>query len=182
MSRYFVDDPPAPIYEFEPGSQGDREPNVILIRARMDEKTRAAVANELAQTSGEGKQLAITALPGNNTLALLIHNILGWRGPDFDGVPCDRKHIELLDRTEPLIEQVINAIGERNAPKSSPIPNSPAGSGSSSGGKPDSRLPAPAPSLSQQLATGIGISPLRSALDGRLGKSENSTPTTSKNS
>lgn len=171
MSRYFVDDPPVPIYEFAPGSQGDAEPNVILIRARMDEKTRAAVANELAPTSGEGKQMTIKALPGNNTLALLTHNILGWRGPDFDGVPCDAAHIANLDRTEPLIEQVINEIGERNKPKASPIPNSRAGSGSLSDGSRASRPPAPAPSISQQLATGIGMSPLRSALDGHLNKS-----------
>ena len=107
--------------------------NTIYIKTKMDAQTTAAVQDSFAGIRGRGAEaedgmMAGVRGMGSYRLALLEHNIVGWEGPDFmdergKPIPCTRGNIRRLDMTEPLIELVAEAIGERNAPKESPDPN-----------------------------------------------------------
>lgn len=176
MSRYFVNDAPVPIPEWDDddGVISDRAPNVIYIRARMDVATKGRVTSEMFTL---GKDSQLEARLGENTTALLVHNIVRWSGPDFDGVPCTPENIRKLDPTEPHLDKVLDAIAERNkspkAPKASATPAT-----STSAGATDLSTPPSPESISLQLASGPRKSPLLNATIGRLDKSENSTPIT----
>jgi hypothetical protein len=170
MSRYFVNDPPVPIYEFDSSEViSDTPPNIIFIKSRMDVETRGKVKNELIGLAKDGTTPEIKV--GANETALLIHNIVKWAGPDFDGVPCDAVHIRTLDPNEPHIEKVLAAINTRNLKKAAPNPKAPTEPGFATNGLHDGSL-ASAPGISLQLATGISRSPLLRALDGHQGRSD----------
>jgi hypothetical protein len=177
MSKRFhvAPDERVDIYEFEPDEIiSDAAPNVITIRARMSVEIAGRVSNELARV-GQDNKTEINL--GAHTGALLLHNILGWSGPDFDDLPCTPANIASLPQpsSDPFIEKVVNAIGERNKKRTSPNGRSPAtGSTSANAGAPDSiaRPASDRPSLSLQLATGSSASPLRSAIIGRQNRSD----------
>lgn len=122
MTRRFHVDPSEriDIYEFEPEEiLSDTPPNVITIRARMDIATAGKVQSEMAKLGADNKpELYI----GEHVGALLLHNILGWHGPDFDDLPCTPANIRALPSadSDPFIEKVANAIGERNKKRASP--------------------------------------------------------------
>lgn len=184
MSRYFVNDEPVPILEFD-GEQLDADgravqPNVIWIKAKMDVETRGKVSSELV-TAGADNTPEMRL--GMNQTALLIHNIVRWTGPDLGRVPCIPANIRKLDPTEPHIEKVLSAIGERNKPRPSPDPKSAAGANTSTNGTAHGSAPAlraiDLASHRGRSATSTPRSPLQSALDGHLSKSDDSTPTTS---
>jgi len=102
--------------------------NTIYIKAKMDAGTRAQVENEISAIGqGSAKDAEIKNL-GSYSLALLIHNIVGWEGPAFideQGKPilCNKFSIMRLDLDEPLVELVREEIGTRNKPKEAPDPN-----------------------------------------------------------
>jgi len=178
MSRFFVPAPPVPIYEFDQNEVvSDKPPNVVWIRARMDAATRGKVSGELVKLGESGQ--GIEGHLGDGEVALLIHNIVRWEGPDFVDemgrpVPCTAEQIRKLDTRDPFIAEVLSQIGERNRPRTSPNPKSATASGSTSAGDPDS-MPSQVSeneSLSLQLATGRSRSTLRSAMDGRLNRSD----------
>lgn len=139
MARYFVDDPPVAVREFDPQTVVSEEgkaplrPNVIWIRPRMDIATRGKVQNELF---GIDNKESIEIRVGDNATALLIHNIVRWEGPDLDGVPCTRENICKLDPNEPHIKLVTEEIARRNRqPKSAdPLDGSATTNGASSAG------------------------------------------------
>lgn len=167
MSRYFCDDPPVPIAEFDPATTiSDVPPNIIVIRARMDVGTRGKVQSELL-TLGDGNQLE--ARLGENITALLIHNIVGWSGPDFDTVPCDAAHIRMLDANEPHVARVIAEITTRNTAREAPGKNPAASADSMSAGEPGlSASPAPSvlrgrPSRPSASGMSMSVSPSDSA-------------------
>jgi hypothetical protein len=181
MSKRFHVDPNETVDIFEDGPDG----NVITIRARMTVEIAGRVRSELAKRNAEHHT---EGQSGEASIALLLHNILAWRGPDFGALPCTPENICALPPVEldPFIERVVNAIGERNAKRTSPNERSPAtGSTSASAGAVDLSSSAdgapiasdPRP-ISLQLATGTPKSALRSALDGYQKRSEDSTPTT----
>lgn len=181
MGRYFVTDPPVPV----PDPKGSN--NIIWIKARMDVETRGKVRSELAEMGTDGKTPIIHA--GAAQLALLLHNIVRWEGPDLGLMSCTPAAIRMLDPADPHIEAVLNEIGARNTPKESPNPKSAGASTLESAGIAGSKPPAtpsvpgdPSPGVSHQLATTTATSPLRSALAGRLNKSGDSIPITSRNS
>src|SRR5262245_61008598 len=119
MSRYFVTDPPVAVAEFDPSAViSDTPPNVIYITATMDVANDAKVKHELAKMTDDNKTVELH--PGEYQLALLIHNIVRWEGPDLSSVPCDAAHIRMLDPTEPHIVLVLDEIARRNARKTSP--------------------------------------------------------------
>jgi hypothetical protein len=170
MSRYFVNDPPVPIPEFDAGAViSDTPPNVIYIRSRMDIETRGKVSSELVKIGGDNKTMEMQL--GQNQTALLIHNIVRWEGPDFDGVPCDAAHIRTLDPNEPHIEKVLREIDARNLKKVAPNPKPPIANGFATNGSHDVSHPNEA-GISLQLATGISRSPLLRALDGHQNRSD----------
>lgn len=180
MSRYFVNDPPVPVAEFDTSEViSDTPPNVIYIRSRMDIETRGKVSSELVKVGSDNKTMEMQL--GQNQTALLIHNIVKWAGPDFDGVPCDAAHIRTLDPTEPHIEKVLEEIDRRNLKKVAPNPKSSTESGFVTNGSHDGS-PVNAGGRSLQLATTIPPSVSRSGLTGHLRRSDSSIPITSTNS
>jgi hypothetical protein len=173
MSRYFVTDPPVAVPEFDTSEVvSECAPNIIWIRARMDVATSGKVANELVKVGGDN---APEYHLGAQQVALLIHNIMQWEGPDFDGVPCTPERIRTLDPNEPHIVKVLEEIAERNKPRASPNAKSAGANTSTTNGAPGSIARPPIPTnhenVSLQLATTIPRSPLQNALDGRLSKS-----------
>lgn len=172
MSKRFHVDPSerVDIHEFDPDEIiSDAPPNVIVIRARMSVEIAGRVTSELAGIDGENKpELRLGAQIG----ALLLHNILSWRGPDFDDLPCTPANIRSLPTGDPFIEKVINAIGERNKPTVSPNERSPATTSISASAGASGSTPIDAGDLNLRLANGILSSPLRSAITGRLRPSD----------
>ena len=102
--------------------------NTIYIRAKMTASVRARVEDEIAAKGlGDRRDMEMRGL-GSYSLALLVHNIVAWEGSDFvdergKPIPCTRANIERLDLDEPLVVEVREEIGRRNAPKESPDPN-----------------------------------------------------------
>lgn len=182
MSRYFVTDPPVAVPEFDPSEVlSETPPNVIYIRAKMDVATDAKVKSELVTMAPDNKTVEMRL--GENAVALLVHNIVRWEGPDLGGVPCTPEQIRKLDPTEPHIALVLDEIGRRNARPAGPSPKSQGVSTSASAGATDYQHPArpgsdDRASLSLQLATTTPRSPLRSVITGRQNRSDDSTPTT----
>lgn len=183
MSKRFHVDPSekTDIYEFDPNEViSETLPNVITIRARMTVEIAGRVSSEMAKLGNDNKTELYL---GAHTGALLLHNILGWRGPDFDDLPCTPENIRSLPSAEsdPFIQKVVNEIGERNKKRTSPNGRSPAtGSTSASAGAADWNPNAsdarpssdPPQSLSLQLATSTSRSPLQSAILGRQNRSD----------
>jgi hypothetical protein len=104
--------------------------NTVYIRARMSVAVQARVQDELAVREGS-PEAGLSGI-GSYTLALLVHNIVGWEGPDFvdaagKPVPCTRANIERLDPDTELLQMVRDEIGARNArrtvPESEALPN-----------------------------------------------------------
>src|SRR4051812_25516313 len=120
MSRFHIDpNERVDVVEFDPDELASAVPNVITIRARMSVDIAGRVSSELARMGADNK--AEIRL-GEHTTALLLHNILGWHGPDFDELPCTPENIRALPaaNSDPFIEKVVNAIGERNKRRESP--------------------------------------------------------------
>ena len=108
--------------------------HTVYIRSKMSAGVRAAVQDEMrARGFGAQEDVQVSGM-GSYRLALLIHNVVAWEGPEFAGVPCKRANIERLDLDEPIWDLVADEIGKRNAPKESPDPNSPMSSGSTTDG------------------------------------------------
>jgi len=97
--------------------------NTVHIKAKMDARTHALVKGAFsARLGGESGKIDLGNL-GGYELALLEHNIVRWEGPDFEGVPVTPVHIGRLDLDEPLIQEVLERIGELNPRQESPDPN-----------------------------------------------------------
>lgn len=136
MSRYFVSSTPVAVFEFDVTNVfSEQAPNIIWIKSKMDLQTQAAVQSELLKLGADNK--SIEAHLGGNVMALLIHNIVRWEGPDFDGVPCTPATIRTLDPQLPILELVIEEITRRNARTPSPNPKSAGASTSASAGAVD---------------------------------------------
>lgn len=137
MSKYFVTSDPVAVYEFDPATtESDQPPNVIWIRPRMSVEVKGRVTSDLVALGADQKTLEFRA--GANELALLVHNIVRWSGPDLDGVPCDADHIRQLDPTEPHIARVLEEIARRNTTQASGNPKSVGANGLPSVGAPGS--------------------------------------------
>jgi hypothetical protein len=105
--------------------------NVIFIKRRMDFGTKCRVEDTLTQMAlVNGRTGDIRFTVGAQRLALAVHNIVGWDGPDFvdpttkRAVPCTPEAIERLDPTYPLLVQAQLRITELNADREVPDPKS----------------------------------------------------------
>lgn len=116
----------------------DSDPeNIIYIRPKMNvgvtSKVQSAMVSISAQASVTGKMPDSTSLKfdiGAYNLALLIHNIVWWAGPDFNPIPCNAENIERLDPDDPLVDKVLQEINHRNNKElGKPSPNSSNGNG-----------------------------------------------------
>ena len=89
--------------------------NTICIRPKMDFSTKNAAMDALAAISQDGGGKAAVAMHlGAYQSALMVHNIVSWRGPAFVGFACTPENIAKLDPDEPLVVQVLEEIGRRN--------------------------------------------------------------------
>lgn len=172
MSKRFHVDPNerVDVYEFEPtGEQGATPPNVITIRARMNVEIAGRVKDEMDMRKIDP---AVQGMTGSVGVALLLHNILAWSGPDFDDLPCTPENIAALPppQLDPFIEKVVNVIGERNAKRESPNGRSPIAPGFATNGSPGVS-PASAVAISHPSEISILKSPLLRALDGHQNRS-----------
>ena len=136
MSRFHVNpDEKVEISEFDPLEViSNTPPNVITIRARMTVEIAGRVSSEMMKLGADNKpELYVGAHVG----ALLLHNILTWRGPDFDDLPCTPANIRALPSSEsdPFIAKVADAIAERNKKQVSPNQRSPINNTSESAGE-----------------------------------------------
>ena len=182
MSRFFVTDAPVAIREFdETEVVSDKPPNVVWIRARMDVATRGKVSGDLLKLGENGQGLE--GHLGNNNLALLLHNIIRWEGPDFVDemgrpIPCSPENIKKLDTNDPFIERILDEIGERNQKRASPNPKSSTANGFTNATAADLTASQASDGESQSLQLVNGKSRSTSLADsiGRHSKSENSTP------
>lgn len=176
MSKYFVDDEPVPIYEFDPESMiSDKAPNVIWIRPRMNVEIDGRVKSELLKLGADGKTPEVHV--GAQQMALLIHNIMRWSGPDLGNVPCTPQIIRKLDPTDPHIEKVLEAIAERNRRRESPVPNSRTASGLRIAGGSSAALEAATMPGFRPLETTTRQSSWQSRLDGLQSKLDDATQT-----
>lgn len=113
--------------------------NVIWIKRRMDFGTKCRVEDTLTQMAlVNGRTGDIRFTVGAQRLALAVHNIVGWSGPDFvdpitqKPIACSPEAIERLDPTYPLLIRAQQRITELNATQEQDDPNaSSAGSASS---------------------------------------------------
>lgn len=125
--------------------QTDRVPisddrgNTIFIKPKMDYGTRNAVmsAGADARMDEKGNVVGAKIDIGRQQNALLVHNIVDWSGPDFEGVACTPVNKLRLDPDEPLVAEVLEEIARRNPQKQAPSPKSRTASGSSSTGAAD---------------------------------------------
>lgn len=126
----------------------DDRGNTVYIKAKMDASTRAAVMDEIGAKGlvegSESEDLEYSNL-GSYRLALVLHNVVAWEGPDFADergkpIPCNRYWIRRWNPDEPIYEKVIAAIGERNRGAEAPDPNSLTPSGSMSAGNESTRV------------------------------------------
>lgn len=168
MSRYFVTDPPVAVAEFDLHSViSETPPNVIWIKARMDVETKGRVQSELISVDKQGNAVVQV---GANSMALLIHNIVRWEGPDLGAMACTPANIRTLDPNEPHIALVLEEIATRNKEREAPIPKSATAPGLRADGLRAVDLAIVGGSPNQSVST-MPPSALRSALTGRLNKS-----------
>jgi hypothetical protein len=113
----FVSKEPVPVCVAPPETP-EAERDIIYIRPKMDygtkQRVQYAIMHAYAGMGVEGLRNAPLDIAAAN-IALLVHNVLRWSGPAFDGVPCDAEHIEGLDDDEPLVQAVLAEINARNA-------------------------------------------------------------------
>jgi len=115
-------------------------------------------------TAGKPNELDLA----ENLIAMLVLNILGWSGPDFDNVPCTPENIRRLDPDQPVVEKAIEEITRRNT-KVAPNPKVAMPAGGASAGEPG--WPA-RQSIDRQSASLTPRSPLLSAAIGRQSKQD----------
>lgn len=99
--------------------QIDGDPNTIYIKPKMDFGTRNRVngtATRLTQKQGETQSSAEFDMGAYN-IALIIHNVVGWAGPDFENRQCVESAMMELDPDDALLEEVLKQISERNTKK-----------------------------------------------------------------
>lgn len=104
--------------------------NTIYVKRRMDFGTKCRVEDYLTKIAVmDGKTREVQFTLGAQRLALAVHNIVGWDGPDFvdpvtkKPIACSPESIERLDPTYPLLIKAQERITELNTDKEAPDPN-----------------------------------------------------------
>jgi hypothetical protein len=88
--------------------------NTISVRPKMDLGTKNRCMDALAAIGRENGETEMAVHLGAYQVALMVENIISWRGPAFVGVSCTPANIAKLDPDEPLVELVLEEIVARN--------------------------------------------------------------------
>lgn len=104
-----------------PVTDGD---DTFYIKWKMDFGTKCLVEDTLTRMSfTEGTSGEIMFSVGAQKLALAMHNIVAWRGPKFDTVPCTAENIKRLDPDYPVFVKAQEEISRRNTRQETIAPN-----------------------------------------------------------
>lgn len=99
--------------------------DTFLIKWKMDFGTKCLVEDTLTKMSiGTDKAGDLIFSVGAQRLALAMHNIVGWKGPKFDNVPCTPENIKRLDPDYPVFVKAQAEISRRNTRQEPTDPNS----------------------------------------------------------
>jgi hypothetical protein len=94
--------------------------NTIWVKRRMDFGTKCRVEDMLTRmaiSTNGNRSGEIQFTLGAQRLALAVHNIVAWEGPEFNGVPCDQSSIERLDPDFPVFRMALDKITDLNQPR-----------------------------------------------------------------
>lgn len=91
--------------------QIEGDPHIIYIKPEMDVATRSAVLDALKTVTDNEGGTGIAA--GRYQLAQLEQFIVGWSGPDFDGVDVTPAAIRGLSASQPLVKEALKVIAKR---------------------------------------------------------------------
>lgn len=99
--------------------------STIYVKRKMDFGTKCRVEDTLTQMAiKNGAVDNIRYTIGAQKLALAIHNIVGWEGPEFGGLACTEENIQRLDPEFPPLLRAQEKINELNTPREpTPDPN-----------------------------------------------------------
>lgn len=89
--------------------------DTFWIKPRMDFGTKCLVEDTLTRmaiTDGQTGELQFSF--GARKLALAIHNIVAWEGPDFTDVVCTPENIKKLDSNYPVFVKAREEINRLN--------------------------------------------------------------------
>ncbi len=98
--------------------------NAIYIRPKMNLGQKNRVQGASVGIGKDGKTV-LDIGAGNN--ALMEMNFVAWEGPKFEKepgklAPCDARHQQMLDPSDPLVVLALDEIGKRNRDPESPDP------------------------------------------------------------
>lgn len=95
----------------------DEDPNTIWVVDKLNFGMRQRVISAMAHisaTTGKGLDDADLSFDvGAFNLAVAREAIIGWEGPDFDGVPVDNQTIATLDFDDPLVKRALEVAAEK---------------------------------------------------------------------
>lgn len=99
-------------------------PNTIYIKPRMDYGTLNKVQGAAVRVKIGQDGTPSDADLGAYNNALLVENVVGWKGPDFDEVECTPENMLKWDPRSPLLKEVLKQINDRNVSRAVTSPNS----------------------------------------------------------
>lgn len=98
--------------------------DTFFIKWKMDFGTKCLVEDTLTKMSiGTDTAGEIMFSVGAQKLALAMYNIVGWKGPKFDSVPCTPENIKRLDPDYPVFVKAQDEISRRNTRQETTDPN-----------------------------------------------------------
>lgn len=106
-------------------SLDDDPANIIWIRRKMNLGTTNKIQDALISLRGlddKGSYEGVDLNIGMQQTLLLEFNIVKWEGPRFKDrndrwISCTPQYIRMLDPDDPLVEKVLEEIGQRNKKK-----------------------------------------------------------------
>lgn len=94
------------------------DPNTIWVVDKLNYGMRQRILSAMAQISAQvgqrvGLEPQMTFDVGAYNIAVAQEAIVGWDGPDFDGVEVTPENIMALDFDDPLVRMALAKAGER---------------------------------------------------------------------
>jgi len=94
----------------------DRPGEWIEIKPKLDIDAREALTEKISKVSADGTTTDIQLHPGRYLGAMLEVAVVGWQLLDDEGqaVPFEGRLIGQLDPEDPLVDQALQEIADRN--------------------------------------------------------------------